>query len=648
MGSSHPPDKPPATTPEQVSATERARVADTEPSDPPEAISDSLERGPTARAPSYRAPAAGPIFGEAAALPEVGQRIDDFELTRLLGQGAFGTVFLARQQSLDRDVALKVAANRGSEGRTMARLEHPHIVQVFSESVVGGLRLLCMQLVSGAPLDAVIASLHKAPDEGAAQTGWTGADYLAAVDQHASLRGVLDAQALRDRERLAESDRVQAAAWVAARLAEALAFAHGQGVLHRDIKPANILVDRYGRPLLADFNISGRSDDAGGPLGGTIAYMAPEHLRAFDPGSPVKADAVDQRSDLYSLAMAAYELLYGRPPLSAARGDDNRNAYVRRLASLRTDDAPPIEPGPNDAEKTLCRTIARGLAAEPGDRYQTGDAMAAALDGCRALAAAQQALPRGSWLTRAAERRPFVWLVLAALTPQLVGSLVNIAYNSNSIVGSLNDPQQALFVRLAFAYNLLAYPVLLGVSALVLSRVYLPWRKLESAEPADDRAIALARARALRLPLWMLAIAAAGWLPGGVIFPLAINHFQPPLEPGVFFHFTVSFTLSGLVAVAYSFCGLQYLVLRVLYPRFWSDATGFHAKARQELRGAGWRVALVQWLAGSVPLAAALFVFDTTLGKALVLLGIAGVQFAARAARLLNETLAVLLGKSEG
>ncbi len=121
MGQSQPPEPRSATTPEGWSATEQARHAETEPSNPPEELSDSLVHGPTARAPSYRPPAAMSPYGEAMALPEVGQRIDDFELTRQLGQGAFGTVFLARQISLDRDVALKVAANRGSEGRTIAR-----------------------------------------------------------------------------------------------------------------------------------------------------------------------------------------------------------------------------------------------------------------------------------------------------------------------------------------------------------------------------------------------------------------------------------------------------------------------------------------------------------------------------------------------
>src|SRR6185295_13233163 len=91
-----------------------------------------------------------------------GAKVDDFEIVRLLGRGAFGHVYLARQISLDRLVALKISANRGSEGRTMARLEHQHIVQVFSEKVDPDFnqRLLCMQLVPGIGLDKIIGALH--------------------------------------------------------------------------------------------------------------------------------------------------------------------------------------------------------------------------------------------------------------------------------------------------------------------------------------------------------------------------------------------------------------------------------------------------------------------------------------------------------
>src|SRR4029079_13303525 len=171
-------------------------------------------------------------------------------IVRMLGRGAFGIVYLARQISLDRQVALKVSADRGSEGRTMARLEHQHIVQVFSETVEPEFhqRLLCMQLVPGMSLDKLISAIH-AKYAGKRTEGpapWTGRELLATIDASASLPAAFDPSALHDREALAQMDAVEATAWFGSRLAEALDFGHKHAVLHRDIKPANILVNSYG------------------------------------------------------------------------------------------------------------------------------------------------------------------------------------------------------------------------------------------------------------------------------------------------------------------------------------------------------------------------------------------------------------------
>jgi serine/threonine protein kinase len=274
----------------------------------------------TGAAPSFPAPSPSPAsprdLDETQKLPEAmkptpprnrapmamlpGAKVDDFEIVKMLGRGAFGHVYLARQISLDRQVALKVSANRGSEGRTMARLEHQHIVQVYSENVETDFnqRLLCMQLVPGIGLEKLIAALHvtaggmSAESAATSDAGWNGVGVLAIIDRSASLPSALDTSALHDREALGRMDSVEATAWFGARLAEALDFAHRHGVLHRDIKPANILVNPYGRPMLADFNISSQpvgSETSGEEMfGGTFAYMAPEHLDAFNPGDDTK------------------------------------------------------------------------------------------------------------------------------------------------------------------------------------------------------------------------------------------------------------------------------------------------------------------------------------------------------------------------
>lgn len=542
---------------------------------------------------------------------EAGEEIGDFEIIELLGRGAFGAVYMARQLSLDRSVALKITANRGSEGRTMARLEHAGIVQVFSEEAdpSGKLRLLCMQLVPGAPLDAVVRDLNKAAK---AEGGWAGFDYLASIDERTVVSGAFDPSALRDRELLDDSGDVEVTAWVGARLAEAINFAHANGVLHRDIKPANVLINQYGRPMLADFNIAFRStshssdtnEQDQSTFGGTLAFMAPEHLDAFDPHSEATPDDVDERSDIYSLGIVAYELLCGRHPFQDPQRNVSRIRYVAVLSKWRREAPAPIAWGPPNARKVLQRTIAKSLAPDKGHRYQTGEEFAAALEGCRHLAFVERTSPAAGAFAQSVIRRPLAWAMLLIFLPQVVGSVVNIAYNQYQIAGLLNEPQQAYFMQLVSWYNTIVYPAALGVLAYFFWPIFKMWRDLRGSERVDATRVAEVRRAALRLPLWVLTAAAVGWLPGGVIFPAMLAWRAPPIDAHVWFHFFVSFAFSGLIAVAYSFCGMQYIAMRVLYPRLWTDATHFRATARRELSGTTWRLWFSEIAAYAVPFCA--------------------------------------------
>ena len=219
---------------------------------------------------------------------------------------------------------------------------------------------------------------------------WSGRAILEAIDALATDAGALDpAAAARPRAAGAAATSSRPSAGSGARLAEALAHAHGQGVLHRDIKPANILLNRYGRPLLADFNLAidpaGRGGGMDRSFGGTLAYMAPEHLDAFNPDEPTPPDAVDARSDLYSLGVVLFELLTGERPFAVPpracpgqgpAGDGGRAAAAR---PRRRDGGGPTCP--------RCSTGWSAAAWTPtrASRYPTAADLARVLEGCREL-----------------------------------------------------------------------------------------------------------------------------------------------------------------------------------------------------------------------------------------------------------------------
>jgi eukaryotic-like serine/threonine-protein kinase len=597
----------------------------------------------TGAAPSFRIPSPPPMVAggppKTVAAPAAkrdqtpmallpGAKVNDFEVVRLLGRGAFGHVYLARQMSLDRLVALKISANRGSEGRTMARLEHQHIVQVFSETVDTDFdqRLLCMQLVPGMGLEKLIGMLHtrqvESKDQEAGKPGaanatasptaarsWTGAELLEIIDSSGPLPTALDPSALHDREALSKMDAIEATAWFGARLAEALDFAHRHGVLHRDIKPANILVNPYGRPMLADFNISSQpvgSEVSGEEMfGGTFAYMAPEHLDAFNPGDPTGHEAVTAKSDMYSLGLVLQQLLEGRVSIPKFERKAKMSDMLRAMADERRRTAPACKSQTPSARMTLERSLCRCLEPNPDDRFESVAELAVQLDGCRHLREAELRLPKLSPAFTPLLRHPFLWLVILVLLPQVAGSIVNITYNTTQIVGELSAPQQQMFMRLVGIYNAIVYPIAVIVFVIVVRRVLNGWKSLKTGESLPPGEIEVVRRKVLRLPRWIAGLTAFGWFPGGFIFPLAIMSTSfLKLETAA--HFLVSFLLSGLIALAYSMCGVEFIALRCLYPALWRDANNFADTAQEELRPVHKQLNRIELFAVMIPLISAI------------------------------------------
>jgi eukaryotic-like serine/threonine-protein kinase len=151
-------------------------------------------------------------------------------------------------------------------------------------------------------------------------------------------------------------------------------------------------------------------------------------------------------------------------------------------------------------------------------------------------------------------------------------------------------------------YNLVVYPLTLLAAVMLVLPVWRCWQRLRADEPLDAETVVLTRRRLLALPGWAMALSALGWLPGGVLFPLGIYLLAGECDGAVFSHFLVSFTISGLIALTYSVFGTEYVVLRVLYPRWRLDGQEFRQRAREELGPLTGRLGLLQLLAGLIPL----------------------------------------------
>jgi eukaryotic-like serine/threonine-protein kinase len=332
-----------------------------------------------------------PIFladDEDGNLPEAGRVWQGFHLLHELGRGAFGRVFLARQNDLaNRLVALKVCADLFGESQTLAQLQHTNIVPIYSVHQSGRFQALCMpyfgattladllhNLESGESLPAsgkaLIGTLHNRHNV-TVKTVIAGASAAASVEPSAARteqtvpKALAAGKSKTALETLEKLTYVEAVLWVGARLAEGLAHAHDQGVVHRDLKPANVLLTDDGQPMLLDFNLSQNSHLAApaSRVGGTLPYMAPEHLEAFQGLGRV----VDARSDLYSLGVILFELLTGRPPFP------RRTMPIHELLPLMIADrvgSPPRLQRWNKAVSPAAEAIVRRcLEPDPARRY---------------------------------------------------------------------------------------------------------------------------------------------------------------------------------------------------------------------------------------------------------------------------------------
>jgi serine/threonine protein kinase/Tfp pilus assembly protein PilF len=178
------------------------------------------------------------------------------------------------------------------------------------------------------------------------------------------------------RQFLHGASAIQAAVWIVARLAEGLEHAHSRGLLHRDLKPANVLLAGDGTPMLLDFNLAALVEPERGDavmrralIGGTLPYMSPEHLDAFNPRGSTPPEAVDERSDIYALGLLLFEMLSGEhpfpePPRASALGD----TILRMIDQRRA--VPSLRARCRQIPWSLDALVAKCLSFDPGRRYQ--------------------------------------------------------------------------------------------------------------------------------------------------------------------------------------------------------------------------------------------------------------------------------------
>lgn len=316
------------------------------------------------------------LMGECvdAKWPKLGDTLRSLSLISELGSGGFSRVYLARYESLGgRQIVVKVHRASSREAEILGNLLHENIVPVhFAEhEVATGFSLLCMPFLGRATLRHVLRRLWK--DGRRPKQAREVLDAIRA--EH--MPGDESADRMEVNPSLQLGSYVTAIMTIMLQIVEAVAYAHRSGVLHLDLKPSNVLLTESGSAKVLDFNLAMNRSGQHMRLGGTPPYMSPEQTKCYLRGE--SAATVDQRSDIYSLGVLMYELLYGQRPFGYQEQAPLTSASLighldeqRRTAIV----FPGRESGVN---RRLARIVKRCLALEPAQRYRSADDLAAAL-----------------------------------------------------------------------------------------------------------------------------------------------------------------------------------------------------------------------------------------------------------------------------
>jgi serine/threonine protein kinase len=336
--------------------------------------------------------------------------LGDFRLLRRVGSGGMGIVYEAFQESLGRRVALKTLVAHElvvpgrlerfrREARAAARLNNRHIVPVYGIGEHEGVHFYVMQFICGHGMDAVLREVRRMQDApaplvdlasdrisaralaswlrsglspvpagaraepGSSEAGLPRTDRVAPLEPMGRTSLFTDPGHRPGPSENPEARYLRNVARLAAAVAEALEYAHQEGILHRDIKPANLMLDARGQIWITDFGLAKVQDSDGltrtGDVVGTLKYMAPERFNGWS----------DPRSDVYALGATLYELLTLRPAF-------DESDRVKLVEKVLQEDPPPPRQLDRRIPRDLDTIVLKAMAKEPGERYSTAGRLA--------------------------------------------------------------------------------------------------------------------------------------------------------------------------------------------------------------------------------------------------------------------------------
>ncbi len=607
----------------------------------------NLESLPTRKQPTLSETTFLDNLGPVPDLP-LNERYLDYEIKGILGQGAFAKVYYAQQISLPRLVALKVSLNRGNEARTMASLEHDHIVKVHQEEVDAhrNLRVLCLQYVSGTTLKDIISWRQED-----ASRDCDGASLLKAVDCLNPFPEPISPEVELLRTVIARQDAAQAVCWIGICLASALTTAHGRGILHRDIKPANVLVSQRGRCYLTDFNLSTDHRDTAeeSGIGGTLAYMAPEHLEAFmlAPGSEA-APEVLQPADIYSLGVVLFEVLTGERPF--ANPDSPTPEALQNLATVRREQIPNCRSIRPDTAEALDHVVRRAMQAQAAERYTTAADFAEALTGAQEHHEMTQAVPMDNRWGEFARWHPVFTFVAVGTLANVACLLIVLGHQIVDIYDHVNVQHRKEFpLQLMLAMALPFIPTVFFLVA-YFRPIARFWKKMNTSDWLAEEEVARWRQRIRWLPYVGVGVSLVGWIFGGLITAFAYGTYYGDVKllPNVL----LGLALAGAVACTYAYFVAESVSILILYLRMLAFVPTPKRCAQQELKGVRRRLKAWQFVAALLPLLGAVAVIYApgiddpadiarmrVFATSMIVLAVAGFAVSVRVGNLIHRAL---------